>query len=337
MPGGLRQAARLRALHHAGFRARQGRSRCVRARPFGRGPDPAQARHLHLRGERARILRAHDRARHARRGAFESRLQDARCGETAGADREQRGRCAYPARRLRAEGRKDRGRVDAPHPRLPHERHDPEFRQRRGACALQSGRRGDARPYDPHQELAADRARAARRRARRVPAGRARRRCEFHRQIPDLFRDQQCARGRHEETARSGAPRGAGAGPWPLRSWPLGEGCARCRRSRGSRDHDDRGRRGDRPLRVAAGGRPVRHGILVARTGQARRREAAAARRADRRGDGRCRRDRRRDREGLRHGGRGGRCSMSTRRQRKRKRNRSAARRSIATSPMRHR
>ena len=52
----LRQAARLRALHHAGFRARQGCGGCVRARPLGRGADPAQARHLHLRGGCARSL-----------------------------------------------------------------------------------------------------------------------------------------------------------------------------------------------------------------------------------------------------------------------------------------
>ena len=37
--------------------------------PQRRGPDPRQARHLHLRRRRARVLRAHDRIRHARRGA----------------------------------------------------------------------------------------------------------------------------------------------------------------------------------------------------------------------------------------------------------------------------
>ena len=81
--------------------------------------------------------------------------------------RPRRGRADHP-RRLRAEGRQDRGRVDAHDPRLPCERCDPEFRQRRGACTLFAGRRGDARPHHPHQELAADRARAGSRQARRI-------------------------------------------------------------------------------------------------------------------------------------------------------------------------
>ena len=44
-----------------------------RGRSAGRGPDPAQARHLHLRRNRARILRAYDRAGYACRGAASAR------------------------------------------------------------------------------------------------------------------------------------------------------------------------------------------------------------------------------------------------------------------------
>ena len=55
------------------------------------------------------------------------------------------------------------------------ERRDPQFRQRRGGRALQPGRRGHARPHHPHQELAADRAGAGSRQARRFQARRARR------------------------------------------------------------------------------------------------------------------------------------------------------------------
>ncbi len=210
-----------------------------------------------------------------------------------------RGRADHP-RRLRAEGRQDRGRVDAHDPRLPCERCDPEFRQRRGACTLFAGRRGDARPHHPHQELAADRARAGSRQARRFFARRARGCYELRRKISDLLRHEQRPRRRHQEAARSSAPRGAGARARALRARPHQEGRARRRRSRRSRNRDDRRRRSDRPLRGRCPTRPVRHGILVAGAGQAQRREAAAARRPDRRGDGGRQRDRRRDREGVR-------------------------------------
>ena len=59
-PAGRRQTVRgrvrpspgPRALCAAGLRARQGRRHDVRQEPEGRGTDPRQARHLHLRGER---------------------------------------------------------------------------------------------------------------------------------------------------------------------------------------------------------------------------------------------------------------------------------------------
>ena len=50
-----------------------------------------------------------------------------------------------------------------------------ELRERRGGCALFAAGRGDARPHHPHQELAADRAGARSRQARRVGEVRARR------------------------------------------------------------------------------------------------------------------------------------------------------------------
>ena len=48
-----RQPHRPRALRAAGLRARQGRRHDVRQESEGRGADPRQARHLHLRRERA--------------------------------------------------------------------------------------------------------------------------------------------------------------------------------------------------------------------------------------------------------------------------------------------
>ena len=78
-----------------------------------------------------------------------------------------RGR-ADPARRLHAARRRRRRRAPAADPRIPHQRRDPQFRQRQGGRALRPRRRDHARPCDPHQALAADRARAASRQARRL-------------------------------------------------------------------------------------------------------------------------------------------------------------------------
>ena len=54
------------------------------------------------------------------------------------------------------------GAHQAPDPGVPHQRRDPEFRQRQGRRALRPRRRDHARPRDPHQTLAADRAGAGR-------------------------------------------------------------------------------------------------------------------------------------------------------------------------------
>ena len=71
------------------------------AEPEGRRPDPAQARHLHLRGGCARSLRAHDRDGDARRAAARARPQGVRGGDSCrassrGSPRSRRS-CAAPA------------------------------------------------------------------------------------------------------------------------------------------------------------------------------------------------------------------------------------------------
>ena len=121
----------------------------------GRRPHPRQARHLHLRRERARSLRAHDRAGHAR---AKTRLQKNRKAVFVSAQLPQqvpphdviapfvRGACSV----------KDGSREGAwrrPDPRFPLERRDPQFRQRQGRGALQPGRRRHAGHHHPHQEL----------------------------------------------------------------------------------------------------------------------------------------------------------------------------------------
>ena len=68
---------------------------------------------------------------------------------------------------------------------------DPRLCERRRSRALQPGRRRDARPHHPHQELAAARARAGRAQARRLEEGRARRRRGLRRALSRLFRPQQ--------------------------------------------------------------------------------------------------------------------------------------------------
>ena len=151
----------------------------------------------------------------------------------------------------------------------------------------------------------------------------------LHRELPALFRAQQCALRRHQEDARSAAARRAGAGPRPVRARPLQEGRAHRRRSRRGRRRDHHGCRSDRALRIDLRSRHVRLRILVARTGEARRRQGSAARRPDRG-------DHRRAPAPSAPRPRGpspppaprSRCSMSTWRRRALPRRRSAARRS---------
>ena len=152
-------------------------------RARGRRADPAQARHLHLRRERARSLRAHDRDGVARRGAparaTAKRSSSPRnCRRRVAPVADSR---ADPARRLQPQGREDRGRVAPADPRFPQRSAILDFVNGAELRALQPGRRGDAGPHDPHQELAAGRGRARGRQARRLQARRARRGASLHR------------------------------------------------------------------------------------------------------------------------------------------------------------
>ena len=102
---GLRGPPRARALSPARLRPRQGRRRHLRCRPEGRGPDPRQARHLHVRGERARGLRAHDRDGEPRRGPPAPRQAEGVQGRSPAQDDRQRvGGGADPAWRSKPEG-----------------------------------------------------------------------------------------------------------------------------------------------------------------------------------------------------------------------------------------
>ena len=70
------------------------------------------------------------------------------------------GHRADPARRGGDRTQRDGGHGEAADPVLPHQSGNPGLRERRRSCALQPAGRGDAGPHHPHQELAADRARA---------------------------------------------------------------------------------------------------------------------------------------------------------------------------------
>ena len=174
-------------------------------------------RHLHLRRRCAHRLRADDRDGHARRGAYKTREEDDCAGAIAAAACQRRRDRANPARRGRARKQSSRRHRQAPDPLLPHECEDPELCERRGARALQPDRRGDARSHHPHQELAADRARARSRQTgpmgRLVAPGSG---C-VRRALSRIFRAQQCAAERRQEGARSLPARGTGAGRRPVR------------------------------------------------------------------------------------------------------------------------
>ena len=182
-----------------------------------------------------------------------------------------------------------------------------QFRQRRGARALQPGRRGDARPHHPHQELAARRRRARARQDGRFQARRAGGGEGLHRALPGLFRAPQCARRRDQAGARSRCRASRSSPASACSASDASKKDARIAADLAAlRGRDHHRCRGDRPLRIDFGSRHVRHGILVARTGQARRGGGEAARRADRRHHRRRRHDRGGDRQGVRRGGRRG-------------------------------
>ena len=207
-------------------------------------------------------------------------------------------------------------------PRIPHQRRDPQFRQRRRGRALQPGRRGHARPHHPHQELAADRARA-----------RGGKLDDFKRARAQAAAQTSSSTTRpisRATTRASAAPRRM-LDPLPRVVLVPGLGLFGLGRSQEGRarsppisreaaveaitDAEAIGR-----FEVDLRSRHVRH----ANIGRSSRPSSAAAKEAARRpGRGhhrRRRRDRRRDREGLRGGRRRGRAARCRRRPRRRTR-----------------
>ena len=193
---------------------------------------------------------------------------------TAAADRAARRGRADPARR-RAASRTRRSKAPGGGSILDFraDAGDPQFRQRRRACALRPGRRGDARPHHPHQELAADRAGARGRQARRFQARRAEGGRGLRRALQGLFRAQQCARRRHQDHARSAAARRAGAGARPVRPRPQQEG----RRASPPTSPRPRSRPSPTRRRSAASSRSRKPTCSTWNTGRSSRPSSAAA------------------------------------------------------------
>ena len=306
MRRGFRRPAGLRALSHAGLRPRQKGDRGLRARQAERRAHPEQARHRHLRRQRARSLRAHDRD-----GVAAPRILSRATARLS------------PSPRLRARHRR-RSRQVAPIVRGACSEKDEQiegawrrlvlefrasdavlqFLQRQRSGRLQS-RAGVVTPDHtirtknwplvlPHPEAGKldDFARAA-------PRGGA----PIRRALSRLFRAPQQTRRRHQARARSPAPRRAGAG---LGLFGLGRTKRDAAIAADIAEALDR-RSSATPKRI---GRfesiseadmfdceywPLEQAKLGAR-------RRAAARRPDRRDHRRRRRDRRRDRQGVRRG-----------------------------------
>ena len=204
-----------------------------------------------------------------------------------------RRRRADPARRLQPEGREDRGRVDALHPRVPQRRRGPQLRQRRGASRATPGRRGDAGPHHPHQELAADRAGAGEPASSTTFKQDAQRRGrETSSASTATYFDANNARVRRRSRRRSIRCRAS--------CWCRGSACsASAAPKKDARVAADLAEAAIETItdaeaigrfRSISRSRHVRHGILVARAGQARQAAEQAARRPDRGGHRRGRR-----------------------------------------------
>ena len=111
----------------------------------------------------------------------------------------------------------DRRRLAPPGARIPRHRGGAQFRQCQGFGPLEPGRRGDAGPHHPHQELAAAAADARSRKTCRVRAGSARARGPIRRALSPLFRAAQCPR-RSISSASSI--------PCPASCWCRGSACS---------------------------------------------------------------------------------------------------------------
>ena len=182
----------------------------LRGQARRRRPDPAQARHLHVRRDRARSLRAHDRARDARRAApgqgSPQRVRRGQAAEGARAPAAEvapiiRGACAV--RPASAGGEPKRFVLDF--------RTSPEILNYVGAADLadyQPARRGDARPRHSHQEQAAVGAGAGGRQARRLQGRRA--------AAPSTAISPTTTPCSHARTPASAAPRPSST---PCRAW----------------------------------------------------------------------------------------------------------------------
>ena len=151
------------------------------------------------------------------------------------------------------------------------------LRQRRRAAALRPGRRRDARPHDPHQELPADRAAAGGRPARRFRRARcAQRGRALRRRLPRLFRPPQRARGGQKRELD----------PMPrvilvpgLGLFGLGRSAKDARDRRRSRRIHDRDHR-PTPRRSAASSRSARPTCSTSNTGRWSRPSSASAARS---------------------------------------------------------
>ena len=137
---------------------------------------------------------------------------------------------------------------------------------------LQPGGRGHARSHHPHQELAADSAGAGGRKARGLPPRAEQAAADFIAHYNAYFARNN-ARAGGTKAMLDPLPRVVlvpGLGLFGLGR--IAQGRARRRRSCRIRHRHHHRCRGDRPLRVDFRSRHVRHGILVARAGKARRR-----------------------------------------------------------------
>ena len=248
--------------------------------PGGRGPDPAQARHLHLRRKCARSLRAHDRTGDARRRAA------ARQPQGGVRDRRNcRSRWRPPSRSRRSCAAPAASRTRRP--KAPGARLDPGIPQRATASSISStatelARYSQAGVVTPDHTIRTKNwplivAAPASRQARGIQRNGTREAvADFVAHYKDYFARNNARVRRHQDHARSAAARGAGAGPRTVRPRPLEKGCAHRRRSRRGRGRDHHRRRGDRPLRVDLRSRHVRH----ANIGRSNRPSSARPRRS---------------------------------------------------------
>ena len=239
-----------------------------------RRADPAQARHLHVRRRRARGLRAHDRARVARRGSDWPRA-GATCSRAAALPKELASaaevapiiRGAVAVKPAAADGEPKRFVLD--------------FRTSPRSCNYVDGadladyrpaRRGDARPRHSHQEQAAGGAGARARASWTSSQAPSARRWPTTAPRYDAMFARENARVGGIKTKLDPMPRVVlvpGVGLFGIGATAKDAAIAAdLAETAITRHHRCRGHR---PLRAAARGRPVRRRILEPGAGQAAR------------------------------------------------------------------